>query len=73
MNVVPRSRTQVNELKSLLKKMGMPTTGLKAELMERVGEALRRFSLGDDNFRSAEVVDSWSQDSDLPPCFPQVS
>ncbi|CAM9548476.1 unnamed protein product [Ascophyllum nodosum] len=52
--------------------MELPTTGLKAELAERLAEGLVRFSLSDDNFQHAEVVDTTSNDSELPNCFPQV-
>ena len=63
---------KVEELKAQLASMELPTTGLKAELAERLAEGLVRFSLSDDNFQHAEVVDTTSNDSELPNCFPQV-
>ena len=63
----------MQELKAQLENMGLPTEGLKkAELAEKLAEGLRKFSLSDDNFQHAEVVDTTSQDSGLPNCFPQV-
>lgn len=53
--------------------MGLSTTGLKAALAERLTEGLLKFSLADDNFQHAEVVDTTADDQDLPNCFPQVN
>lgn len=62
---------QVSDLKAELQKRGLPTTGVKATLAERLESQLLRHSLSDDNFRSAPVVDSITDD-DLPNCFPRV-
>lgn len=64
---------QVDELKVELKRRGWSTSGLKAELSQRLSECLMRFSLRDDNFRQAEVVDTTSTTADLPSCFPEAS
>lgn len=65
-------RPKVDELKAQLAKMGLPTKGVKAVLIERLAEGLLKFSLSDDNFQHAPVTDTTVNDKDLPNCFPQV-
>ena len=62
----------MGELKAQLAKIGLPTTGLKAVLVDRLTEGLLKFSLSDDNFQHAPVEDMTAADENLPNCFPQV-
>ncbi|CAN0262146.1 unnamed protein product [Ectocarpus sp. 12 AP-2014] len=63
---------KVAELKAQLARMDLPTTGLKADLAERLSAAYLRCSLSDDNFQHAQVTDVSANDEDLPNCFPEV-
>jgi SAP domain len=69
---IAKMRTlKVDELKAELTARGLPTSGLKAELLARLEEALRRYTLSDDGLLAAQVLPGLP-DEQLPACFPAV-
>lgn len=49
---------------------GLDSSGLKADLIQRLNESKKKFSLSDDRF--TEPIYSKTPKSSLPPCYPEI-
>lgn len=66
------TKWNITDLKLEAKRRGLSPAGSKADLIAKLNENRRKYSLSDDNFTEAVFNPTFVDSSELPPCYPEV-